>query len=69
MNSILLNLLFGILVIPALLFLIAVGLVEHRSRRGLQPIPPDKVSLIVILGSLASWIVTGINILTSLLAR
>ena len=69
MNPIVLNLLLGIVIIPVLLFLLAGSLSKLRAKRGLQPVPPNKISFFVILGGLASWIIAGINILMILLQR
>jgi len=69
MFPIVFNVLLGFFLVPALLFIVAIGLARVRSRPGMPLIMPEKIALLIILGTLASWIVTGINILILVLRR
>jgi hypothetical protein len=69
MNLIAVNLLVGGVLIPALLFLLALFFLWYRDRRDWGPLSPRSVSLVIILCILASWMVTGFNILSLLLGQ
>lgn len=69
MNTIQVNLFIGVFLMPGLLFLAAFLLTGYRQRKGLIPLPPDKVSLLILLLTLLSWGVAGCNILINLLRR
>ncbi len=67
MNTVLANIIIGGLLMPGLLILAAVLLTGYRQRKGLVPLPPDKVSLLILLLTLLSWAVAGVNIVIHLL--
>ncbi len=67
MNTILANIIIGVLLMPVLLILTATLLTGYRQRKGLVPLPPDKVSLLILLLTLLSWAVAGVNIFIHLL--
>ena len=69
MTPLFLNLLMGLLGMPILLVFLAALFSRIRAQRGLAPLPPEKVGLIIILCSLASWVVTGINVVIQLRLR
>ena len=69
MNAIFVDLFIGVFLMPGLLFLAAFILTGYRQRKGLAPLPPDKVSLLVLLLTLVSWGVAGFNILVHLLGN
>jgi hypothetical protein len=67
MNIIIVNIIIGFFLMPGLLFLAATLLTGYRQRQGLAPLPPDKVSLMILLLTLLSWAVAGFNIFIRLL--
>lgn len=67
MNIIIVNIIFGVFLMPGLLLLAAALLTGYRQRKGLVPLPPDKVSLLILVLTLLSWAVTGCNIFIHLL--
>ena len=60
---ILLSILVGMLLTPVILGLLVIYLNKYRERNGLSPLPADKLSWIIILLTLISWAIVGINIL------
>ena len=69
MNYILLNILVGFLLVPILLFVAVPILGNYREKRGMVPISPNQLSLLIILCSLVSWFIAGFNILLFLLRK
>ena len=67
MSIILTNILVGMLLTPVILVLLVVFLDKYRGRIGLSTLPPDKLSLVIILLTLFSWAIAGFNILLQLL--
>jgi len=67
MNTILANLMVGVCLMPGLLFLGAFILSGYRERKGLSPLPPNKVSLLILVLTLFSLAVAGWNIFIHLL--
>jgi hypothetical protein len=62
-----LNLLFGGLFVPLLLFVAATVLNGLRKKRGLGEYSPQQVSLVIMMLTLASWVIVGLNILSHLI--
>ena len=69
MSMILLNILVGILLMPVILVLLVIRLDKYRRRKGLSPLPPERLSWVIILLTLVCWAIAGFNILIIVLAK
>ncbi len=60
---------FGIVGIPLILFVGMIAVSYYRDKHNLTPIHPQLLSLVVLLGTLGSWVTAGINIVIYVLRK